>query len=82
VDTSSANNDNGGFYNASNPPNAFAFATLQADGSIKAWGHSSYGGTGEPQSGKTELMIALTAKLLDKGNKTIIILLNLHCIST
>jgi hypothetical protein len=38
VDTSSANNDNGGFYNASNPPNAFAFATLQADGSIKAWG--------------------------------------------
>lgn len=31
---------------------------------------------GEPQSGKTELMIALTAKLLDKGNKTIIILLN------
>jgi hypothetical protein len=36
VDTSSANNDNGGFYNASNHPNAFAFATLQADGSIKA----------------------------------------------
>jgi hypothetical protein len=31
VDTSSANNDNGGFYNASNHPNAFAFATLQAD---------------------------------------------------
>jgi|SRR3989344_158389 len=29
---------------------------------------------GEPQSGKTELMIALTAKLLDKGYKTIIIL--------
>ena len=31
---------------------------------------------GEPQSGKTELMIALTAKLLDKGIKQILILIN------
>jgi len=31
---------------------------------------------GDPQSGKTEMMIVLTAKLLDKGNKIIIILLN------
>lgn len=31
---------------------------------------------GEPQSGKTEMMIALTAKLLDEGLKIIIILLN------
>jgi len=31
---------------------------------------------GEPQSGKTEMMIALTAKLLDEGNKIIIHLLN------
>lgn len=31
---------------------------------------------GEPQSGKTEMMIALTAKLLDVGHKIIIILLN------
>lgn len=31
---------------------------------------------GDPQSGKTEMMIALTAKLLDMGNKIIIILLN------
>lgn len=31
---------------------------------------------GDPQSGKTEMMIALTAKLLDKGNKIIVILLN------
>lgn len=31
---------------------------------------------GEPQSGKTEMMIALTARLLDEGIKTIIILLN------
>ena len=31
---------------------------------------------GEPQSGKTEMMIALTAKLLDEGRKIIIVLLN------
>lgn len=31
---------------------------------------------GEPQSGKTELMIALAAKLLDEGHKLVIILLN------
>ncbi len=31
---------------------------------------------GEPQSGKTEMMIALTAKLLDEDHKIIIILLN------
>ena len=31
---------------------------------------------GEPQSGKTEMMIALTAKLLDEGHKIIILLLN------
>ncbi len=31
---------------------------------------------GEPQCGKTELMIALTAKLIDIGNRIIIILLN------
>src|SRR3989344_8842895 len=31
---------------------------------------------GDPQSGKTEMMIVLTAKLLDKGNKIVIILLN------
>lgn len=31
---------------------------------------------GEPQSGKTEMMIALTAKLLDMGSKLVIILLN------
>jgi hypothetical protein len=40
VDFSSAYNDNGGFYNASNHPNFNAFATLQADGSITAWGES------------------------------------------
>jgi hypothetical protein len=31
---------------------------------------------GEPQSGKTEMMIALTAKLLDEGYKIVIALLN------
>ncbi len=31
---------------------------------------------GEPQSGKTEMMIALTARLLDEGFKIVIILLN------
>lgn len=31
---------------------------------------------GEPQSGKTEMMIALTAKLLDEGFKIVVILLN------
>jgi len=38
---------------------------------------------GEPQSGKTEMMIALTAKLLDTGHKIIVILLtdNKHLLS-
>jgi hypothetical protein len=31
---------------------------------------------GEPQSGKTEMMIALTARLLDEGHRIIIVLLN------
>lgn len=31
---------------------------------------------GEPQSGKTGMMIALTAKLLDEGHKIIVVLLN------
>ena len=31
---------------------------------------------GEPQSGKTEVMIALTCKLLDKGFRTIFIVMN------
>src|SRR3989344_4014617 len=31
---------------------------------------------GEPQSGKTEMMIALTARLLDHGFKIVIVLLN------
>jgi hypothetical protein len=42
---------------------------------IKA-GQKSFVIFGEPQSGKTEMMIALTAKLLDEGHKIIVVLLN------
>ncbi len=42
---------------------------------IKA-GQQSFVIYGEPQSGKTEMMIALTAKLLDEGHKIIVVLLN------
>jgi hypothetical protein len=39
-------------------------------------GQKSFVIYGEPQSGKTEMMIALTSKLLDEGHKIIIALLN------
>ncbi len=39
-------------------------------------GQKSFVIYGEPQSGKTEMMIALTAKLLDDGFKIVIVLLN------
>ena len=39
-------------------------------------GQNSFVIYGEPQSGKTEMMIALTAKLLDEGKKIIVVLLN------
>jgi len=39
-------------------------------------GQTSFVIYGEPQSGKTEMMIALTAKLLDVGFKLVIVLLN------
>ena len=48
---------------------ASACDTLQA-------GTTSFVIYGEPQSGKTEMMICLTAKLLDDGNRVIIHLLN------
>jgi hypothetical protein len=44
VDYSSAFNNFGGFLNAPNYPNSSTFAALKADGSIKAWGNSSFGG--------------------------------------
>jgi len=39
-------------------------------------GQKSFVIYGEPQSGKTEMMIALTAKLLDEGHQIIVVLLN------
>jgi len=39
-------------------------------------GQKSFVIYGEPQSGKTEMMIALTAKLLDTGHKIVVVLLN------
>jgi hypothetical protein len=39
-------------------------------------GTSSFVIYGEPQSGKTEMMICLTAKLLDQGKKIVVVLLN------
>ena len=48
VDYSSAYNNHGGFYNALNYPNNYAFAALKSDGSITAWGSSSQGGLGAP----------------------------------
>src|SRR4051794_11552233 len=43
---------------------------------IAAQGARSFVIYGEPQSGKTEMMIALTARLLDEGAKVVIILMN------
>jgi hypothetical protein len=48
VDYSSASNNFSGWYDAPNYPNWGAFAALQADGSITAWGSSSLGGTNPP----------------------------------
>jgi hypothetical protein len=39
-------------------------------------GHRSFVIYGEPQSGKTEMMIALTARLLDHGFQVVVVLLN------
>ncbi len=43
---------------------------------IEKYGVRSFVVYGEPQSGKTEMMIALTARLLDAGHQLIVILLN------
>jgi hypothetical protein len=50
-------------------------AVSSACGTLGA-GTNSFVIYGEPQSGKTEMMICLTAKLLDDGNRIIIHLLN------
>lgn len=50
-------------------------AVIDSINNIKKW-NSSFVIYWDPQSWKTEMMIALTAKLLDHGFKTIILLLN------
>ena len=51
-------------------------AVTGAIDNIKSYKSRSFVIYGEPQSGKTEMMIALTAKLLDEGHRIIIVLLN------
>jgi hypothetical protein len=48
----------------------------EAIANLKREGVKAFVVYGEPQSGKTEMMIALTAKLLDQGTKVIVVLLN------
>ncbi len=49
-------NDYGGSHNAPGSASVYAFAALKADGSISAWGDSSYGGAGAPSdSGYAEV---------------------------
>ncbi|MFA5065863.1 MAG: Z1 domain-containing protein [Dehalococcoidia bacterium] len=47
----------------------------EAIGNLES-GATSFVIYGEPQSGKTEMMVALTARLLDEGHRTIVILVN------
>ncbi len=49
---------------------------VEASAENIANGQNSFVIYGDPQSGKTEMMIALTARLLDEGFKIIIVLLN------
>lgn len=51
-------------------------AAVSSAGDTLLAGTNSFVIYGEPQSGKTEMMICLTAKLLDDGNRIIIHLLN------
>ena len=58
------------------------FETINIEDGIKEVGKvlknngNSFVVHGEPQSGKTEFMIALTCYLLDKGYKTIFVIVN------
>lgn len=51
-------------------------AVDEAIANLKHEGNKAFVVYGEPQSGKTEMMIALTAKLLDQGIKVVVVLLN------
>ena len=57
-DYSSAYNNYGGFYNASNHPNFYAFAALDTNGHITTWGDSSNGGTA-PANATTDTFTAI-----------------------
>ena len=72
VDFFSARNNFGGWYNAPNYPNNFAFAALKADGSITAWGSSSEGDTGAPSdNGYTKIYSTSSAFVALKADGSI-----------
>jgi hypothetical protein len=74
VDYSSARNDFGGLYNAPSYPNSSAFATLQTDGSITAWGDSDSGGLGAPAgSGYTKVYSNYSTFVALKADGSILI---------
>jgi hypothetical protein len=58
------------------PTNCIEEAVEGAVNNIKQNKSKAFVIYGEPQSGKTEMMICLTSKLLDEGHKIIIVLLN------
>lgn len=51
-------------------------ATVETASANVGSGSRSFVIYGEPQSGKTEMMIALTARLLDSGHRIVVVLLN------
>ena len=53
-------------------------AAVESASETLSSGSKSFVIYGEPQSGKTEMMICLTAKLLDDGHRIIVHLLNAH----
>ncbi len=62
--------------NVGNSTECIEFAVQEALKNLSGSGQKSFVIYGEPQSGKTEMMICLTAKLLDEGYRFIIHLLN------
>ncbi len=74
LDYSSVINNYGGSFNAPNYPNLWAFAALKEDGSIVAWGNSSYGGSGAPTG--TGFTIINTVVV----SKSVALLLKNNCI--
>jgi hypothetical protein len=62
----------GGLHNAPSYPNTYAFATLQADGSIKVWGDSRSGGSDAP-AGNEVLLIGVGAKVCLIRNTNLVV---------